>query len=191
MSIRRQPDSIDYASPTQFVLKINQLPEVQFFITNCNLPGVNLGEAVIPTPLKQIPVMGDELTFENLSIGFLVNEEFTNYIEIQKWLNAIGFPQSRDQFTNFKSNESVTPQNKLGQATDIGQASKRTSANAMFSDATLTLLTNKNNPVAEVKFEDLYPVSLSSLDFSQEQTDVQYLKASADFAYKYYTITKL
>ena len=61
----------------------------------------------------------------------------------------------------------------------------------MFSDATLTLLTNKNNPVAEVKFEDLYPVSLSSLDFSQEQTDVQYLKASTDFAYKYYTITKL
>ena len=59
MSIRRQPDSIDYASPTQFVLKINQLPEVQFFITNCNLPGVNLGEAVIPTPLKQIPVMGE------------------------------------------------------------------------------------------------------------------------------------
>ena len=61
----------------------------------------------------------------------------------------------------------------------------------MFSDATLTLLTNKNNPIAEVKFEDLYPVSLSSLEFSQEQTDVQYLRASTDFQYKYYTITKL
>ena len=118
MTIRRQPDSIDYASPTQFVLKINQLPEVQFFITNCNLPGINLGEAVIPTPLKQIPVMGDELTFENLSVGFLVNEEFTNYIEISKWLNAIGFPQSREQFTSFKANTSVTPQNKLGVKND-------------------------------------------------------------------------
>ena len=190
MTIRRQPDSIDYASPTQFVLKINQLPEVQFFITNCNLPSINLGEAVIPTPLKQIPVMGDELTFENLSIGFLVNEEFTNYIEIQKWLNAIGFPQARSQFTNFKANTSVTPQNKLGVQND-SVPGKATPANAMFSDATLTLLTNKNNPIAEVKFEDLYPVSLSSLEFSQEQTDVQYLRASADFQYKYYTITKL
>ncbi len=190
MTIRRQPDSIDYASPTQFVLKINQLPEVQFFITNCNLPGINLGEAVIPTPLKQIPVMGDELTFENLSVGFLVNEEFTNYIEISKWLNAIGFPQARSQFTNFKANTSVTPQNKLGVKND-SVPGKATPANAMFSDATLTLLTNKNNPVAEVKFEDLYPVSLSSLEFSQEQTDVQYLKASADFSYKYYTIQKL
>ena len=61
----------------------------------------------------------------------------------------------------------------------------------MFSDATLTLLTNKNNPIAEVKFQDLYPVSLSSLDFSQEQTSVDYLKAQAEFQYKYYTINKL
>ena len=45
-------------------------------------------------------------------------KEFTNYIEIQKWLNAIGFPQARSQFTNFKANTSVTPQNKLGVQND-------------------------------------------------------------------------
>ena len=72
-SFARQPTSLDYASPTQFQLTVNQLPEVEFFITSLTLPGINLGETVIPTPLKQIPTMGDELTFENLSLSFLVN----------------------------------------------------------------------------------------------------------------------
>jgi hypothetical protein len=193
MAIRGQPTNIDYASPTQFSLVINQLPTTQFFITNANLPGINLGETVIPTPLKSIPIMGDELTFENLTLGFLVNETFDNYLELHDWLVAIGFPQSRSQFKDFRANTSNmgSTNPSRGKTTDIGQASKRTSARSLFSDATLTLLTNKNNPVASVVFQDLYPVSLSSLEFSQEQSGVDYLKASADFQYKYYTINKL
>ena len=70
----RQPTTLDYASPTQFRMIINQLPKVQFFITAANVPGINLGEAIFPTPLKQIPMQGDEITFENLSISFLVDE---------------------------------------------------------------------------------------------------------------------
>ena len=74
MSLERQPTTLDYASPTQFRLVINQLPKVQFFTTAANLPGINLGEAVFPTPLRQIPIQGDDITFENLSISFLVDE---------------------------------------------------------------------------------------------------------------------
>ena len=61
----------------------------------------------------------------------------------------------------------------------------------MFSDATLTLLSNKNNPLVEVRFQDLYPLSLSALDFTQEDTDVTYLKATTEFSYKYYEIVTL
>ena len=113
MAIRGQPSNIDYASPTQFQLTVNQLPEVEFFITSLTLPGINLGETVIPTPLKQIPTMGDELTFENLSLSFLVNETVDNYIEIHNWLIGIGFPQSNQQFSNFRANTAVTPESTL------------------------------------------------------------------------------
>jgi len=61
----------------------------------------------------------------------------------------------------------------------------------MFSDGTLTILSNKNNPVVEVRFEELSPVALGALSFDQEATDVQYLKATADFNYKYYEIVPL
>ena len=61
----------------------------------------------------------------------------------------------------------------------------------MFSDATLTILSNKNNPIVEVRFADLYPTSISSLDFNQGATDVEYLTVQATFTYKLYEIIAL
>jgi len=61
----------------------------------------------------------------------------------------------------------------------------------MFSDATLTILSNKNNPIVEVRFADLYPTSISSLEFNQGQTDVEYLTVQATFTYKLYEIHAL
>ena len=191
MPLGRQPEILDYASPTQFRMAINQLPKVEFFITACNLPGINLGEAVFPTPLKQIPIQGDELTFENLSISFLVDENLQNYKELHDWLIGIGFPQSRQQFKNFRSQTANRPGATRGNSQDIGDVQPATPISPMFSDGTLTILSNKNNPVVEVRFEELSPVALGALAFDQEATDVQYLKATADFNYKYYEIVPL
>ena len=191
MPLGRQPEVLDYASPTQFRMAINQLPKVEFFITACNLPGINLGEAVFPTPLKQIPIQGDELTFENLSISFLVDENLQNYKELHDWLIGIGFPQSRQQFKNFRSQTANRPGATRGNSQDIGDVQPATPISPMFSDGTLTILSNKNNPVVEVRFEELSPVALGALAFDQEATDVQYLKATADFNYKYYEIVPL
>ena len=69
--LSRQPTVLDYSSPTQFKFGINQLPKVEFFTTAANIPGISLGELVIPTPYKDIPLIGDKVTFENLSISFI------------------------------------------------------------------------------------------------------------------------
>ena len=47
-------------------------------------------------------------------------------------------------------------------------------------------LTSKNNANLEVRFRDIYPISLSGLDYNQQETDIQYLTASVTFAYKIY-----
>ena len=104
--LSRQPDNLDYLSPTQFKFNIHQLPKVEFFCTAANVPAINLGEAIFPTPYKQIPVMGDTLTYDNLSITFIVDENLENYIELHNWMVAIGFPKSRAQFSNFRSGSS-------------------------------------------------------------------------------------
>ena len=166
-TVQRQPTTMDYVSPTQFKFTITQLPKVEFFVTNCNLPGISLGETVFPTPFKPIPVQGDELTFDNLSIGFQVSENLENYIELHNWLLAIGFPKSRQQFATHRSTTSNTSNTTRKDTTnDVGKVQLQTPANPMFSDATLTILSNKNNPLVEVRFEDLYPTTLSALELS-------------------------
>ena len=104
VAVSRQPTKLDYASPTQFKFSINQLPKVEFFTTTANIPDLTLSDVVIPTPFKQIPVLGQNLTYGNLTITFIVDEFLENYRELHTWLTGIGFPKSRKQFTEFRSN---------------------------------------------------------------------------------------
>ena len=191
VAVSRQPTKLDYASPTQFKFSINQLPKVEFFTTTANIPDLTLSDVVIPTPFKQIPVLGQNLTYGNLTITFIVDEFLENYRELHTWLTGIGFPKSRKQFTEFRSNTSNTGSATATPKVDVGAVGKSVADAAMFSDATLTILSNKNNPIVEVRFADLYPTSISALEFNQGQTDVEYLTVQATFTYKLYEIHAL
>ena len=128
--------------------------------------------------------MGDELTYENLEITFLVDEKLENYIELHNWLVGIGFPDNRGQFTNFRTdNQNAFP--------DSGKAAGNEGVQGMFGDATLTITSAKNNPIVEARFEDVYPVALSALQYDQQADDITYLTASATFSYKIYTLHTL
>jgi hypothetical protein len=187
--LNRQPTKLDYNSPTQFRFMINQLPKVQFFTTAANIPDISLGEAVIPTPYKDIPIMGDKLTFGNLEVSFIVDEYLENYISIHDWLLGIGFPKNRTQFSSFRSASSNNPTAAKTVSTDtVGTASPD---RGMYSDATLSILSNKNNPIVEVRFADIFPVALTGLSFSQDATDVTYQTAQIVFKYKLYEIVTL
>ena len=187
-SVKRQPDKLDYASPTQFRFGIHQLPKVEFFSTAATIPALALSDVIVPTPFKSIPMMGDQLTYDNLSVSFIVDEYLENYLSIHEWMTAIGFPKNRTQFSQFKSNTSNTPSTASSSSNDIGDVQKPTSVNALFSDATLTVLSNKNNPIVNVFFRDLYPVAMTGLSYNQGATDVEYLTAEITFAYQLYEI---
>tara|TARA_R100000234_G_scaffold67838_1_gene41403 strand:- start:178 stop:756 length:579 start_codon:yes stop_codon:yes gene_type:complete len=191
VTVSRQPTKLDYASPTQFKFSINQLPKVEFFTTSANIPDISLSDVVIPTPFKPIPVLGQNLTYSNLSVTFIVDEFLENYRELHEWLTGIGFPKDRKQFKDFRSNTANRGTTSKTPVADVGAVGKSVSDSAMFSDATLTVLSNKNNPIVEVRFSNLYPVSLGALEFNQGATDVEYLTVSADFTYQIYEIFAL
>ena len=189
--LSRQPTVTDYSSPTQFRFGINQLPKVEFFTTSANLPGISLSELVIPTPYTNIPIVGDKITYENLTLTFIVDEFLENYISIHNWLIGIGFPENREQFTTFRSTTSNTSIAGAGGNTDIGKVGKPTADRPLYADATLTVLSNKNNPIVEVRYSDMFPVSLSGLDYNSQAADVDYLTATIDFRYKLYEIVAI
>ena len=189
--LNRQPTALDYSSPTQFRFLINQLPKVQYFTTEANLPGITLDELELGSPLKDLPLLGSKLSYDDLTITFIVDENLENYIEMHTWLTAIGFPKDRKQFRDFRSTTSNTKTSTRGESKDIGDVKAATPELAMSSDAVLTILTNKNNPVVECRFADVFPTSLSGLTYSQNQTDVEYLTATVNFKYKIYEIITL
>ena len=171
---------------------IHQLPKVEFFTTAANIPEITLGELVIPTPFKAIPILGDQLTFGNLIVSFIVDEELQNYRTIHDWMVGIGFPKSKQQFIDFRNSGSNTPQAGAGGiGSEIGTVGTSTADKAFYTDATLTILSNKNNPILEVRFADVIPVALSGLDYNQNVTDVEYLTATIDFRYKLYEIVPI
>jgi hypothetical protein len=182
-SLSRQPTAQDYASPTQFKFSILKLPKVEYFCTSVNIPGITLGGNITQqTPFKDIPLPGDKLTYEPLRMSFLVDENLENFQEIHGWLIGLGFPRDYSEFQNLVSaGNDRFPAKNQSVSTEIGKVKYGT-----YSDATLTILTSKNNPQLEVRFKNLFPTSLTGLDYNQQATDVEYLTATVNFEYEIY-----
>ena len=176
----RQPAKQDYADPTKFKFSIIKLPKVEYFCTQVNLPGISISDNYSqPTPFRDIPLPGEKLRYEPLSVTFLVDENLENYQEIHGWLRGLGFPGGHEEFKTLLAGGS----DRFPTSKDKGKSPNQ---GGIFSDATLNILTSKNNPVTEVRFNDCFPISLSSLQYNQQATDTDYLTATVTFEYKLY-----
>jgi len=185
----RQPTKLDYASPTQFKFNIIKLPKVTYFCTRVNVPGVTLGGTIDQqTRFKDIPQPGDKLTYGELDMTFLVDENLENYQEIHGWLVGLGFPRDHGEFQNLVSaGTDRFPVSNTSVSTEPGKVKfGTTDQGPTFSDATLSILTSKNNPVTEIRFRDLFPISLTGLQYDQQAPDVDYLTSTVTFRYTIY-----
>jgi hypothetical protein len=167
-----QPDNKSFLSPIGFRFSCNRLPHVNYFCTAATIPDISLGEtSSIDNPFIKLPVPGDKLTFGRLDLTFRVDEDMKNFQEIYNWLTALGYPDN------------------FNQRAAIGRT--QTSVGDVYSDGSLMVTTANMKPNIEIAFVDMYPSSLSSLEFDIENTDVEYLKATVSFAYRKYSLTTL
>ena len=104
-------------------------------------------------------------------------------------MKGIGFPTDRQEFRTFRDVTSNTPAS--GKTPPVDLVGKAVPDRALYSDAYLMILSNKNNPIVEVNFQNIFPVSLSALEFTQTVSDVEFMTATAEFAYQIYEINTL
>ena len=188
----REPSVLDYASPVQFRFKCSKLPTVEFFCQTANIPGISLGQATVDTPLKSIPFPGDELSYQDLGISFLVDENLNNYKEIHDWITSLGFAQSHDQFKSLQATGADRFPGTTSSTAATGTSIKQPLAEGgIYSDATLTVLNNKNVAKTEIRFQNVFPISLGSLSYDIKANDVDYLQVQASFNYMYYDIVQI
>ena len=190
--IDRAPSKFDYASPIQFRFKMTKLPTVEFFIQTANIPGITLGDTTLPTPLKDISMPGDKLTYQTLDVSFLVDENLNNYKEIHDWITGLGFPQDHKQFADVLATGSDRFSGSTASTAAVGSGKPAPlSEGGIYSDATLIVLNNKNIAKTEIRFQNFYPTSLGSLSYDIKASDVDYLQVSASFNYMYYDIVQI
>lgn len=167
----KQINNRNFLSPVGFKFTLAKEPKVAFFCNSARIPDITLGTAVQPSYLKDVDVPGDKIEYGDFQLRFLVDENLVNYMAIHNWLVGLGYPDSTESFKNLTTNESGT-RDLLEQ----------------FSDGSLHILNSNYRDVAIVKFKDLFPVSLSSLNFEASDTDVNYFTADVIFKYTLYTI---
>ena len=98
----RQVENRNFLSPTGFRFILKRSPEAAFFCNQANIPALDLGTTVQPNYLRDIPVPGDKIEFGDLTIRFLVDEDLTNYMELQNWIRGLGFPETRKNFSDLR-----------------------------------------------------------------------------------------
>ena len=185
MADTSQPTVYDYATGTQWRLAFNRLPKTTWFCTAANIPGITLGEAQYATPMTDMIVTGDKLTFETLNITFIVDEELQNYRELWDWIVGMGSPVNHSQWeTTLSKGDGAV---RTFGTSDADPRTKTTYEESnLYSDSTLIVYNSKNKAKVNVQFKNMFPTSLSSLEYSQELTDVEYFHATASFRYLYY-----
>lgn len=163
----------NFISPLGFKFLIKKLPNVNFFCQTANLPGISFtNTADYPNPLTVIPFAGDHIQYNSLILNFRVDENLKNYLEVHEWIKALGFP---DSFQRYASLASKPP----------------SSGDGIKSDASLIITTNGKIPQIEINFQDIFPISLSDLDFDVTMTSVDYITARAEFKYTLFHINTL
>jgi len=130
-----------------------------------------MGTAIQPTYLKDLDVPGDKLSYGDFSLRFLVDENMENYMAVHNWLTGLGYPETTQQFKDLTTNDDGIRDLK-----------------EQFSDGSLHILNSNFRTQAIVKFRDLFPISLTSLEFEASDTDVNYFTAEVSFKYTVYNI---
>ena len=168
----------NFLSPVGFKFSLKRAPGVAFFCNQANIPSMDLGIAEQPTNLRNIPTPGDKIQFGDLTLRFLVDEDLVNYMELQRWIRGLGYPENMDEFRKLEG-EAVLPGN-FGQAGDN-----------IYSDGTLQILSSNLVPSFQVVFTDMFPYTLSTVTFDATDTDIDYFTADVSFKYTIYNLTDM
>ena len=168
----KQIDNRNFLSGVGFKFNLSKFPKVDFFSNSARIPELNLELTRQPSYLKNIDIPGERLTYGDLTLRFLVDENMENYISVYNWLKGLGFPETAQEYKDLTTDKDGQRDNKEA-----------------FCDGTLRILNSNYREVAKVKFTDLFPTSLTSLDFDATNTDIQFFTAEATFKYTIYNLT--
>jgi len=157
-----QPTNRNRLTSNRFMFVMTRLPYVTYFCQRVNLPSLGFGTSIQSNPTAvEIKRPGTRLVYEDLQVGFVVDEEMKNWLEIHNWMTKIS---TYDTIYEYLREEQKV------------------------SDAMLYVLSPTYKPLLTVHFYDVYPVFLTSIDFDSTSQDSEVVVSTATLSYTHYKI---
>ena len=132
---------------------IEKFPEVSYTITEVSTPDISLGKIDIKTPYLTMMKPGTSLSFSDLRLTFIVDENLSNYRQLFKWLLLL------------KEYDIMIPEQRVAAQAKMEEIGG-TLNSSLKSDCDLHILTNKKNEKLVFRFKECWPYSLSSISLS-------------------------
>jgi hypothetical protein len=152
--------SKNFLSPHGFRFVLQRAPNIEFFCQEANIPDISIEDITQPTPMQGIWRPGTKTVFSPIAITFTVDEEMENYKEIFHWITGLAPTKNSSVYDTLNKTEE-----------------------GIVSDATLLILTSNHNEGLSVDFENIFPTTLSELQFRSTDADITYTTATATFRY--------
>lgn len=157
-----QPTNRNKLTTNRFLFILTRAPYLTYFCQRVNLPSIGFGTSIQSNPTSiEIKRPGTRLVYEDLQVGFIVDEEMKNWLEIHNWMTKIG--------TYDTVNDYLTENQKI-------------------STALIYILSASYKPLLTVEFYDIYPTFLTSIDFDVTSPDTEFVVSTATFSYTHYKI---
>ena len=145
ISSSRQIENRNFLSPNGFRFALRRCPQAYCILLQSGKhTRFNIWCSYTATYLKDIPVPGDKIEFGDLNLRFLVDEDLGNYMEIQKWIRGLGYPDSL--ISEFELLEA--------QAEVFGRYSN--DQDNIYSDGTLSILSSNLVPKFQIFFRNFF-----------------------------------
>lgn len=111
----------------------------------------------VAMPTPFVPVnFAGNLTYDELNITFMVGEKMGDYLEVYNWMEKLGHPDRLEQYEHVRA------------------------------DCSVFILGNNLQPQIHVKFTDVFPTSLSPIEFDSTLPEIQYATSTVTFKFNRY-----
>lgn len=161
------PQNTNFLQSTKYSFVIPNLPFARYFCQSINLPGVTSNEVEVPTPFSNTYRHPTKMSYEPFTISFLIDEDIRVWEETYKWIVSLTRPESYKQYIK-NVDKNLSP----------------------YQDGILTINTNANIPNIRVKIMNVFPVSLSGIQFGTMNSADNTPTADLTFRYDLFEIER-
>ena len=161
-------DNINYFQATSFRVIIDRMNygTFQFFVSRVSHPGVQNAAAETAFPrVGTFPLPGNTMSFGELSMDILLDEDFQTYTELYEWMLRL------------VNAEQITP-----------AKTRNSDPIPTYADIHVVALSNHNNKNVEIRYKDCVPVGLGDINFNAQDQAIDVVSFPASFRFSHFEV---